>query len=213
MTDETPNAEPPRKRRKDERPAEIIEAGLKEFAEKGFAATRLEDVAARAGVVKGTIYRYFADKDELFEAAIRSQVAPVFDHVEALVDAFPGSCEELLKAVFRRIYEQMFETDLNVLMRIIISEGGRHPKIAEYYYTQSISKGRALLTKIIARGVERGEFRAGPASDLPMIVLAPAIMAMVWTMTFDRFDPVAAERFMAAHIDLVFNGLRANAAH
>ncbi len=166
-------------------------------------------VAARAGVVKGTIYRYFSDKDELFEAAIRSRAAPVFGHVEALIDAFPGSSEDLLKAVFQRLYQNMFTTDLNVLMRIIISEGGRHPKIAEHYYTQSISKGRALLGKIIARGVERGEFRRGPASDLPMIILAPAIMAMVWKMTFDRFDPIEADRFMAAHIDLVFNGLRA----
>lgn len=205
----TDDSAPQRKRRKEDRPAEIIEAGLLEFADKGFAAARLEDVATRAGVVKGTIYRYFADKEELFEAAIRSRIAPVFDHIESLIDAFPGSSEDLLKAVFERIYRQLFATDFNVIVRIIISEGGRHPKIAEHYYAQSISKGRRLLGKIVARGVERGEFRAGPASDLPMVVIAPAIMAMVWKMTFDRFDPIEADRFLAAHIDLVFNGLRA----
>jgi AcrR family transcriptional regulator len=203
------HAPKPRKRRKEERPAEIIAAGLLEFAEKGFAGTRLDDVAARAGIVKGTIYRYFTDKDALFEAALHSRISPVFDDIERGLDAFPGSAEQLLKSIIPQIYREMFKGDLQILMRIIITEGGRHPHIAGVYYTQSIAKGRRLMEAIIRRGIARGEFRDSPATRLPMILVAPAIMAMVWKMTFDHFDPIAVDVFLEAHLDLVLSGIRA----
>ncbi len=199
----------PRKRRKDERPNEIIAAGLLEFAEKGFAGTRLDDVAARAGIVKGTIYRYFADKEALFEAALQSRVAPVFDILESNLLTFEGSSETLLKTVIPQIYREMFDGDLQILMRIIIAEGGRHPKIGEAYYMRSIAPGRCLIDAIVRRGIARGEFREGPATKLPMILVAPAIMTMVWKMTFDRFDPISVETFLEAHLDLVLAGIRA----
>jgi AcrR family transcriptional regulator len=196
-----------RRRRKEARPAEIILAGLDEFAEKGFAATRLEDVAARAGVVKGTIYRYFDSKDALFEAALKSRIGPVFDDIEPIIDAFPGSTPDLLRLVIQQVYREMFGPELQVLIRIILTEGSRFPAIAEFYHRESISKGRRLIAKLVRRGVERGEFRDGPASNLPVVIVAPALMAMIWKMTFDAFDPIGVEAFMAAHVDLVLNGL------
>ncbi|MDP4824092.1 MAG: TetR/AcrR family transcriptional regulator [Aestuariivirgaceae bacterium] len=206
MTESTPPATVPR-RRKQARPAEILLAGLEVFAEKGFAAARLEDVAARAGIVKGTIYRYFESKEALFEAAVKSRLPPIFANIDEMVDAFPGSSPDLLRLVITRLYQEIFGSQMQVLVRIILTEGGRHPGIAAFYHRESISLGRKMIARIVARGVARGEFRAGAAADLPIILMAPAIMAMIWKMTFDAFDPISTEAFMAAHLDLVLNGL------
>lgn len=200
-------AEKRRRRRKDARPAEIVEAGLRVFAEKGYAATRLDEVAARAGVAKGTLYLYFPDKEALFLAAARSRVTPVFDGLHGAVDGFEGSTRTLLTMLIRRIYGELVETDLRVLVRIVLAEGMNFPSLAEHYHAQVIAKGRALLDRIVARGIARGDVRPGAAADLPMVIVAPAIMAAIWRMVFDAHDPVATERFLAAHLDLVFDGL------
>ena len=195
------------RRRKEARPAELIEAGLHEFALHGFAATRLEDVARRAGVVKGTIYRYFSDKEALFLAAVRSRIMPMFDEMTAFVEGFPGTTRELLQLIIETIHRQLVNSDLRVLIRIIIAEGERFPALTEFYYRETISKGRALLERIVARGIERGEVREGATADLPLVIMAPAIMAAIWRMTFERHAPISSDAFRAAHIDLVLNGL------
>lgn len=209
MDDRTTATErkPRPRRRKEARPAELIEAGLQEFALHGFAAARLEDVAGRAGVVKGTIYRYFPDKEALFLAAVRSRILPVFDEITAFADAFPGTTRDLLQLMLETIHRKLVNSDLRVLVRIIIAEGERFPALTELYYRETISKGRALLERIVARGIERGEVREGAAADLPLVVVAPAIMAAIWGMTFNRHAPISSEAFLAAHLDLVFNGL------
>jgi len=204
------SAEPertPRRRRKEARPAELIEAGLQEFAQHGFAATRLDDVARRAGVAKGTIYRYFSDKEALFLAAVQSRVLPIFDQITGFVDLFPGTTRELLTLIFETLHRQLARSDLPVLVRVIIAEGPRFPALTEHYYREVIAKGRALLERIVARGIARGEVREGAVSHLPMVIFAPAIMAAIWRTTFDRHAPISTEAFLAAHLDLVFNGL------
>ncbi len=196
-----------RRRRKEARPAELIEAGLAEFALRGFAGSRLEDVAGRAGVVKGTIYRYFADKEALFLAAVQSRATPVLGEIDRFVDAYPGTTRELIVFVLRTVYGRLVETDLSVLMRIIIAEGANFPALTALYHREMISKGRALLDRIVQRGIARGEVRANAAADLAMIIMAPAIMATIWKMTFEVHDPVATERFLAAHLALLDEGL------
>ena len=205
--DDTAISRPPRRRRKDARPAEIIDAGLREFAEKGFAGARLEDVARRAGIAKGTIYRYFADKEALFLAAARARVVPVFVDADAFVEAFAGSTRELLRLIVTQIYGRLVETDLRVLIRIVLAEGAIFPSLTEHYHREAIVRGRRLLDRIVARGIARGEVRPGPAADLPIVIVAPAIVASIWKMAFDRLDPIATERFLAAHLDLVCEGL------
>jgi AcrR family transcriptional regulator len=200
---------PKRQRRKEARPAELIEAGLQEFALKGFAATKMEDVARRAGVAKGTIYRYFDDKEALFLAAMRLRVAPLFDQIAAFVDAFPGTTRDLLTLVFRLAHERMVNSDLRTLMRVVIAEGDNFPALTEHYYAESVAKGRELIGRIVKRGLARGEVRQGAAAELPIVVMAPAIMAAVWRMTFDRHAPISTEAFIQAHLDLVFDGLLA----
>ena len=199
----------PRRRRKEARPGEIIEAGLQEFAENGFAASRVVDFARRAGFAKGTIYLYLARKVDLFEAALASRITPFFDDVAGLVAAYPGTSEELVRTALPRIYKALFEDGLHVLMRIIITEGGRFPAIAELYHQRVIRRGREVLAALVRRGVERGEFRRSALTELPIVIVAPAVMTIVWKMTFDRFEPIEARRFLAAHVDMVLEGLLA----
>ncbi len=198
---------PVRRRRKAARPAELIEAGLGEFALRGFAGTRLEDVARRAGVAKGTIYRYFVDKEALFIAALESRAIPIHGEVESFVSTFPGSTRDLLEMLLRTVYARLVDTDLKILMRIIIAEGQNFPSLTEVYHREMISRGEALLARIIARGVARNEIRPGPISNLPIIIMAPAMMAAIWKMTFDAHEPIATDRFIAAHLDLLDRGL------
>lgn len=197
----------PRRRRKDARPAELIEAGIEEFAARGYAATRLEDVARRAGVSKGTIYRYFEDKEALFLAAMRSRVVAVIGEIEGAIDAFPGSTRDLLTMVIRLAHRQIVGSNIRVLIRIVIAEADNFPTLAEFYYRETIAKGRAALERIVARGIDRGEVRPGAAAALPIVVMAPAVMAALWRMTFERHAPIAPDAFVEAHLDLVLNGL------
>jgi AcrR family transcriptional regulator len=156
---EVANAPPRgRRRRKDARPGELIEAGLLEFAEKGFAAARKEDVATRAGVAKGTIYLYFVNKEALFMAAVRSKILPVVENVQEIVGNFPGNTESLLRVVVRTMYDRLVSTDARVLLRILISEGPRFPALLEFYHTNLIQVSKGLIRKILQRGVERESF-------------------------------------------------------
>lgn len=200
---------PARRRRKEARPGEIIAAGLAEFAANGFAATRLEDVARRAGIAKGTIYRYFASKEELFEAAVIDRLSPVLGNLDALVDSFPGTAEELLRMAIARLHQALFQEGREVLLRILITEGARFPQMVETYHRTVIARGKALLARIVARGIEEGSFAPSAATTLPVTLVSPAVMAVVWRMLFEHIDPVPAEAFAAAHADLVLDGLRA----
>ena len=203
-----PSETAPRKRRKEARPGEIVEAGLREFAEKGFAAARLEDIAARAGIVKGTIYRYFESKEALFREAVRLRVLPVLQEADEMVARYPGPTDELLRGLLQAIYARFVASDSRVLMRIIIAEGQRFPEIPAYYHREMITKGEALLRKIIARGVERGEFRESAVRDYPAIVVAPALAAAILQMAFTAQSSIDLDRYREAHLDLVLNGLK-----
>ncbi|MFM2043316.1 MAG: hypothetical protein RLY86_1892 [Pseudomonadota bacterium] len=196
-----------RRRRKDERPAELVAAGLAEFALNGFAATRLDDVARRAGVAKGTIYRYFTSKEDLFLAALRENMTPTFVDLERFVDGFEGTTRELLVAICRTLHSQMTRPEMRPLLRIIIAEGEKYPDLTRHHYEETVSKGRAMLEKVVARGRARGEVRDGAAADLPLVLAAPAVLATLWQMLFQPVAPIAPSAFLEAHIDLIVHGL------
>ena len=197
-----------RQRRKAARPGEIIQAGLDEFAENGFSAARLDDVARRAGVAKGTIYRYFDNKEALFEAAVGSKVHSKQAEIENLVDSFEGSTETLVHIVLTKLYEELVRSDAKILMRIIIAEGHRFPDLKKSYYDTVICNGTRIISKIVKRGIDRGEFRKGPVEDLPRLIAAPTMMAAIWALTFEDLEPIDVDRHYAAHVDLLFHGLR-----
>lgn len=203
-TDQSPR---PRRRRKEARPAEILQAALQEFARNGLAATRLEDIARRAGIAKGTIYRYFDSKEELFIAVIRSRIVLSLDDFNQMITQFPGPTDALLRLVLTGIYREFVGTDIAALMRILISEGQRFPGLVDLYYDEVISSGVSMLSHIIQRGLERGEFRDSAAAREPRLIMAPAIMAALWRLTFNSQDPLSVDDFLNAHIDLVLHGL------
>lgn len=213
MTDGSSNslAPPARRRRKEARPAEIIEAGLAEFGAHGFEAARMEDVARRAGVAKGTVFRYFPTKEALFEAAITSRLTPVFDGIATAAQAHRGPAAPLLRGIVEGMYAQMVRPEVAALMRAIISEGPRFPAIIESYHRLSISRGQAALAGVVERAIATGEMRPGPLADLPMVMMAPALMAAIWGMTFAAVQPIPLERFRDAHVALVMAAFAAPA--
>jgi AcrR family transcriptional regulator len=195
-----------RVRRKEARPAELMEAGLAAFLEHGFAATRMEDVARRAGAAKGTLFRYFPTKEALFEAAVASRAAPLWEGLPAPPEDAPLA--EVAAALARRVHGALARPEVLGLLRIILTEGPRFPAVLEVWHRLSVSRARALLEARAAAAVARGELAPGPLATLPMALMAPALMAAVWQITFGAIEPVAPERFRDAHLDLLGRALR-----
>ncbi|MEO1204769.1 MAG: TetR/AcrR family transcriptional regulator [Pseudomonadota bacterium] len=193
--------------RRGTREAEILEAGFQEFAEKGFDAARLDEVAARAGVAKGTLYLYCESKEALFEAAVRSRIQPVVGRVRRLAEFYPGPTRFLLRMIIRFMYRQIARGELGAVMRIVISEGNRFPAITEFYHREFIGQMNKLIETIVAKGVARGEMRDGAATRLPMVIIGPGVMAAIWQMTFQPHHPIDLDAFYEAHVDLIMNGI------
>ncbi len=182
-------------------------AALKEFAAKGFAAARLEDVAASAGISKGTIYLYYPTKEALFEAVVREMITPILNRAEAAQAERAMTCEQLLRVLIETLYRQLVATERRQILRMLIADAPRFPDLVSLYHREAVARGRVLLRTIVDRGVATGEFRQGPASRFPEAILGPAIMLAIWKMLFEPLDPLDLDQFMDAHIDLVLHGL------
>lgn len=200
-----------RLRRKDARPHEILKAALDVFATHGYEATRLEDVAERAGVSKGTIYLYFDSKEELFAEVVRQAILPHFETMEALA-VQSGSAEAILRQQLRTIYSKLVSTEVRYIPRLIIGEGNRFPELTEFYFREIISRCHQTLQAVIRRGVESGEFRASALHWQPQAILSPALSAVIWLLLFDRFAPLDLESYFNTHVELLMYGLKADSA-
>lgn len=196
-----------RRRRKAARPAEIIEAGFRVFSEKGFAAARLEDVAADAGIAKPTIYLYFPSKEALFEAVIRDRLLGAMDGFETSRAGFDGPTDALLRMFLRVIYDRLIGTGAVALLQIIIAEGPRFPHLVAIYHDVALARGLGVVQAIMERGIARGEIRRGPAASDPRVVVAPAIVAALWSRLFAHEAPLDADAFFEAHVDMLLHGL------
>lgn len=198
-----------RQRRKAERPAEIIQAAMDELAEKGFADAKIQEIAARAGVAKGTVYLYFETKEQLFEAIVRDRIKPVFEQVQNMADHWTGPIAELLAEIIQRFYAEMIENEQRrMILKTLISESGRFSELASFYHREVIVGAREMLRNLIERGIEQGEFRPTPISKEPAVIMGPAMFAAVWKMTFDDTEKLKTKQFLQAHIDLIVHGLR-----
>ncbi|HUJ03182.1 MAG TPA: TetR/AcrR family transcriptional regulator [Rhizomicrobium sp.] len=197
------------KRRKEARPQEILDAALAIFAEKGFAATRMDDIAARAGVTKGTIYLYFESKEAVFNALVRESIGTAISGVTENVERFAGSTRDLLRMVLTAIGEFVRTSDRVVLPKILIAEAGNFPELVRFYRKEIIDKGLALMSGVIARGVARGEFRFVTPAHVARICMAPLLLAAFWRTTFAQFDaePYDYQGLIETHIDLLLRGL------
>jgi AcrR family transcriptional regulator len=188
--------------RRAERRQAILAAALEEFSARGFAAARLDDVAARAGVAKGTIYLYFRDKEALFQDLIR-EMSPVVSTIErALSLDLPmrALAEQAVEIFVREVYG----TRRKDIIRLVLSEGPRFPKLADFYYREVLSRIMAAVRTLLRRAKERGELRGDAIIAFPQLIGAPGIIAIIWSAMFDRHDPLDVRALMRAHLDLLF---------
>jgi AcrR family transcriptional regulator len=201
------------KRRKDARPGEIVAAALHLFAERGYAATRLDDVAAAAKVSKGTLYLYFANKEELFRAVVREAVLPNLEAMGALIGGHVGPTAELLRAVLLRL-AGILETDISGVPKLVIAEAGNFPSIARFYVDNVVKRGLGLFAGILERGMARGEFRrVDIATTLPLIFAPLLMMALVKHSIAPHTDIDFDRRaVLENHIDMLLRALAPDGA-
>lgn len=195
-------------RRKDARPAEIVAAALASFAERGYAATKLEDVAAAAGISKGTIYLYFPTKEDLFRAVVRQAVLPNVEAAEADLARHTGSSADLLRMMAQR-FLRLFETNLTAIPKLVVAESGNFPAIAQFYADTVLRRGFRLIEGILTRGIARGEFRQVDVQAVLPLFGGPFLLLALWKHSIGRhtdlsFDPRAV---VEAHIETLLRGL------
>ena len=176
----------------------ILDAALTVFAERGFEATRLDDIADSAGIAKGTLYLYFDGKEGLFEEVVRSAVSPILERLSALATAPDMPVDKILDALFS-VFEKEVLGQRKLLIRLIIAEGPRFPRIAEFYYRNVISRILPLIAKVAERGVERGEFSSDAYARYPQLVAAPLLLAVIWDALFAAIKPLDVTDFLRAH--------------
>lgn len=198
------------RRRKEARPSELTAAALDLFVEKGFAAARLDEVAARAGVSKGTLYLYFDSKEELFKAVIREGMLPLLAEGEELVATMPGPASELFKAIVMRWWEMVGENPIGGIPKLIFAEARNFPEIARFYAEEVIERGKRLLAAVLQRGIDSGEFRSFNPDDLVHIVFSPLMMRVIWKHSLDccGVTTVPVDIYLREYLELTLRGLR-----
>ena len=210
MTDVLDTRRETRRRRKAERPQEIIEAAFCEFSRNGYETTTLERIAERAGVTKGTIYVYFESKEHLFISMVREFTRVAQENVRELYETHDGSTAELLRAQFDLIYQHLVKDKRRrEVVRMLIAQSSRFPELADRYYDEILRPCLDMLKQVIQRGVDRGEIRQSAVVASPQVVIAPIALVDLWMMMFGDRQPLDLKVYFEAHLELVLNGLLA----
>jgi len=201
-------------RRKDARPQELLAAAIELFVERGFAATRLEDVARRAGVSKGTLYLYFENKEELFKAVVRTSIVPVIGEAESSVAEFDGHSAELLRKVMLDWWDRIGVNKVSGIVKLVMAESNNFPELAKFYQDEVINRGTRMISSMLERGIARGEFRSINVTQTTQVLMAPMLMLVTWKHSVgpcERGDlePLA---FLDAFLDMALHGLLPPAA-
>lgn len=205
----SPSSPPKFRRRKADRPAEIVQAALAVFAEKGFAAARLDEIASRAGVSKGALYLYFATKEELFRAVIEQAIAPNMRAMRAMLASHPGPISDLLRMFVARLSGLIAELPVGGVAKMVIGEARNFPELARVWHDELVAQALGGLAEAVAAAQARGEVRAGDPRVYALQVAAPLIVAVIWKETF---APVGAAPFdlpslAHQHVETLLNGL------
>jgi AcrR family transcriptional regulator len=201
-------------RRKVSRPHELLCAALSLFIERGYAATRLDDVAARAGVSKGTLYLYFENKQELFKAVVREGIVPTIDEGEQLIDEYTGHSADLFREFMIGWWRNIGESNLAGINKLVMAEAGNFPEMAAFYFEEVIVRRNALIERLLERGIARGEFRVVDVASMRTVLVAPILMLMGWRHAFgacsgETIDP---KKYLDSFIDFALHGLLARDA-
>jgi AcrR family transcriptional regulator len=202
-------------RRKESRPAELLAAALELFVERGYAATRLDDIASRAGVSKGTLYLYFGNKQELFEALVRENIVARIDRFRDEIAASDLPAMALIEHFVRAWWRDFGGTRLAGIAKLVMAEAGNFPEIAAFFVAEVIRPNGELLASLVARGVERGEFRPVDVPVCANLLIAPLVLKAMWRHSFDLCplagEPLEPERMIDVHLDMIRAALRPDA--
>jgi AcrR family transcriptional regulator len=196
-------------RRKQARPGEIVAAALQVFVERGFAATRVEDVARRAGVTKGTVYLYFDGKEALFKAVVRDTIVPCIAKGEALAQAHTGSSRDLFLTLVGEWWRLIGETELSGIPKLMIAEAVNFPDLARFYYDEVVTRGHRLIASVLERGIASGEFRSVDVRAAARLVMAPLLQAAQWRHSFALCgrEPLDMAAHLGTYVDIFLNGI------
>lgn len=196
-------------RRKNARPQELLAAALTLFVDRGYAATRLDDVAARAGVSKGTLYLYFSGKEDLFRAVVQENLLPMLDEAEHTIDSYTGPSADLLRKFILEWWNRVGDSPLSGLTKLVIAESGNFPEVAKFYHDEIILRSDALIIRMLERGMARGEFRKVDAVQAHRVIVAPVLMLMLWQHSFAQCSPkpISVSGYLNTVIDLLMYGL------
>jgi AcrR family transcriptional regulator len=204
-----PAGAPKFRRRKADRPGEIVRAALAVFAEKGFAAARLDEIAARAGVSKGGVYLYFETKEELFRAVVAQAIAPNMQAIRAMIAGHPGPFADLARAIPERISAVFEALPIGGVVKMVIAEAGNFPELARVWHDQLVVVALGALTEAVAAAQARGEVKPGDPRAYALQLVAPILLAVIWRETF---APVGARPFdipalARQHVETMLAGL------
>jgi AcrR family transcriptional regulator len=204
--------EPRWERRKEARPSELLEAALDLFVERGYAATRLEDVASRAGVSKGTLYLYFENKEDLFKAVVRGGIVPAIEQAEQLVDQFQGNATDLLREIVLGWWNLIGGTSHAGITKLIISESRNFPEIATFWYEDVVVRANRMFARALKRGVDSAEFRTMDIEYTVRVMMAPVIMLMLWSHSLGACErtPVDTARYLENYLQMLLGGIRSH---
>ncbi|WP_114393055.1 TetR/AcrR family transcriptional regulator [Oleisolibacter albus] len=202
---------PTRSRRKEARPAEVLAAALDCFAVTGFAATRMEDIAARAGVSKGTVYLYYPSKQAIFEALVQNSLVPRIAQIETALAAFPGSATDRLRLFASVLGNTIAEPRLVAIPKLVMAEAGNFPDMARFYRREVVGRGLALVGGILRQGVEAGEFRPLDPAITARLFMAPLMLVAIWQTTFAPVEeqPIPPDQILSQHLSLFLASIRA----
>ncbi len=202
------------RRRKEARPGEIVEAALELFVERGFSATKIDDVARHAGVSKGTLYLYFESKEALLSAAVREVLLPELERVEQRADSYEGSTGELMRQLAHNWRETVMNERLCGISKLMVAEAGNFPELAAFYVENVVQRTRRLAARMLERGIVRGEFRPLDVDYTARVGLAPIVFAAIFQRSLAAYDDPEydAGKFLDVHLDIFLRGIAADAA-
>jgi len=199
------------RRRKEARPEEILVSALELFTEKGFSATRMQDVAKKAGISKGTLYLYFKSKEDIFRSVVQEMISPRLDEFEEMVKIYKGSSEELLRKMIKGWWQSVGETRLSAIPKLIVSEAGNFPELAEFFVNTVVKRGRKVFTDVVSRGMTTGEFNIYEPRAVARLIVAPLVQLTIWRHSLKPFDENMDDNdFLELHTEFILKALVSN---
>lgn len=197
------------KRRKEARPEEILDAALDLFTDKGFSSTRMVDIAKKAGVSKGTLYLYFDSKELIFQEMVKTMITPMVDEAEVVIKQFEGTSSMLLEMIVTRWWTNVWHSKLTAIPKLIFSEAGNFPEMAEFYVEVIVKRVRGLFEQIIQQGIDNKEFIECDNRSAARLLMAPVIQAHIWKHSLRQYDDALDEKtYIKLHLNLFLSGLK-----